>query len=159
MSSVELGKWVGRLLWQPGQASTSAPYFAAPGQDGAAVSRRPWRGPTPALLSQAHARAYQAPLAAWRGGTVPMPPPCQTPATRVQAAGTATATALVPPPPPSNSARLIKVLKRPAGNQLSFSNLALQGQAWSPVSATQPPRPRERLRLAISSMSGQLTTT
>ena len=40
------------------------------------------------------------------------------------AAGTATATALVPPPPPpSNSARLIKVLKRPAGTQLSFSNL------------------------------------
>ena len=59
-----------------------------------------------------------------------MPPPCQTPATRVQAAGTATATALVPPPPPpppqppiSNTARLIKVLKRPAGTQLSFSNL------------------------------------
>ena len=55
-----------------------------------------------------------------------MPPHCQAPATRVQAAGTATATALVPPPPPpppSNSARLIKVLKRPAGTQLSFSNL------------------------------------
>ena len=51
-----------------------------------------------------------------------MPPQCQAPATRVQAAGTATATVLVPPPP-SNSARLIKVLKRPAGTQLSFSNL------------------------------------
>ena len=28
-----------------------------------------------------------------------------------------------PPPPPTNSARLIRVLKRPAGIQLSFSNL------------------------------------
>ena len=42
---------------------------------------------------------------------------CPTLATRVQAAPPP------PPPPPSNSARLIKVLKRPAGSQLSFSNL------------------------------------
>ena len=116
----------------PGQASTPTPYSAAPGQNGAAVRRCPRRrrGPASALRSQARARAYQATLAARRGGTVLMPPPCQTPATRVQAAGTATATALVPPPPPpppqppiSNTARLIKVLKRPAGTQLSFSNL------------------------------------
>ena len=37
-------------------------------------------------------------------------------ATRVQAVPP-------PPPPPSNSARLIKVLKRPVGTQIRFSNL------------------------------------
>ena len=57
-----------------------------------------------------------------------MPPPCQALATRVQAAGTKEATAATvlvpppPPPPPTNSARLIRVLKRPAGIQLIFSN-------------------------------------
>ena len=44
-----------------------------------------------------------------------MPPTCQALASRVQAGP--------PPPPPSNSARLIKVLKRPVGFQLSFTNL------------------------------------
>ena len=47
------------------------------------------------------------------------PQPCQALATRVQAVPPPPP----PPPPPSNSARLIKVLKRPVGTQLRFSNL------------------------------------
>ena len=118
-TSTENGLWKASLeiqtnpssAAQPGPASTPTPPSAAPNQDGAAGRRRPRRrrGPASALRSQARARAHQATLAARRQGT------CQTPATRVQAAP--------PPPPQSNSARLIKVVKKPIGSQFSFSNL------------------------------------
>ena len=127
-SSTENGLWRASLdiqtnpstAAQPGLASTPTPHSAAPNQDGAAGRRRPRRrrGPASALRSQARARAHQATLAARRQGTAPVPPPCQALATRVQAVPPPP-----PPPPPSNPARLIKVLKRPAGTQLSFSNL------------------------------------
>merc|ERR1712016_302262 len=120
-TSTENGLWKASLEIQTnpssaaqlGPASTPTPPSAAPNQDGAAGRRRPRRrrGPASALRSQARARAHQATLAARRQGT------CQTPATRVQAAPPP------PPPPPSNSARLIKVLKKPIGSQFSFSNL------------------------------------
>ena len=122
-TSTENGLWKASLEIQTnpssaaqlGPASTPTPPSAAPNQDGAAGRRRPRRrrGPASALRSQARARAHQATLAARRQGT------CQTPATRVQAAPPPPP----PPPPPSNSARLIKVLKRPIGSQFSFSNL------------------------------------
>merc|ERR1712016_386493 len=124
-TSTENGLWKASLEIQTnpssaaqlGPASTPTPPSAAPNQAGAAGRRRPRRrrGPASALRSQARARAHQATLAARRQGT------CQTPATRVQAAPPPPPPP--PLPPPSNSARLIKVLKKPIDSQFSFSNL------------------------------------
>ena len=97
---------------QPGQASTSTPYSAAPGQDGAPAAPDD-AGAPPRLFGPKHV------LGLTRRPWLPEKeaPPCQALATRVQAVPPP------PPPPPSNSARLIKVLKRPVGTQLRFSNL------------------------------------
>merc|ERR1712016_282720 len=128
-TSTENGLWKASLEIQTnpssaaqlGPASNPTPPSAAPNQDGAAGRRRPrrHRGPASALRSQARARAHQATLAARRQGT------CQTPATRVQAAPLPPPSPPPPSPPPpqSNSARLIKVVKKPIGSQFSFSNL------------------------------------
>ena len=83
-----------------GQANATTLYSAAPCQDGAARRRRPRRrrGPAAAMRSRARLAAHQATLAAAAaGGDTSMSPPCQTIATRCQAAGKNT----FPPPPTS----------------------------------------------------------
>ena len=110
-----------------GTASVPTPYSAAPGRNGAAARRRPRRrrGPASERRSKARATTYQVTLEASRGSihrchlkTRPVLPVSMQLRQRKQMLATPPS-----PPLPAKPACLITVVKRPAGYQLSFTQL------------------------------------
>ena len=132
-----------------GTASVPTPYSAAPGRNGAAARRRPRRrrGPASERRSKARATTYQVTLEASRGSIhrchlktmLVLPVSMQL---RQRKQMLATPPPPPPPPPPAKPARFIKVVKRPAGYQLSFTQL--DGKRGSLSSEDCPSTPMKR---------------